>query len=85
MECVLQQAYAADACLGGPLHDVLHQQASHTRVLSLRIDGDGTHTGDRPAVVEEVAANHVPVSLCDDGIDARMGQQHLEKTSCHLA
>src|SRR5579875_2584769 len=62
----------------------LHEPATDASVLLRRIDRDRSDADNRPALVEEVAAQNTIIALGHHGVEARMGKKHAEQPRRNL-
>src|SRR5881628_2623673 len=76
----LEQTDSREATFSRTVHYGLHQDPSDTPVLNVRRDRDRPDPGNRGTLIQAVAANNAPIKLRDDAIEARMGEEHPEKT-----
>jgi hypothetical protein len=67
---VLEQAHASRS--GTSLHDRRHQAAADAVRLCRGVDGERPHSGDRPALIEEIGADDAPLGLGDHTPDPGM-------------
>src|SRR3954471_4284539 len=75
----LHEADRADALLACTLEHGLHQPATNGSVLYGWIDRDRSHPCNRVPLPKEVAADHTPIPLRDDGVDVGLGQQMADE------
>src|SRR5207248_6029662 len=80
----LQEPHPGDAAARTTLDHIEHQPTADPLVLRAGIDRYRADAGNRTALVEKVAADHLAVALGNDPIDPGMGQQHLHQARRNL-
>ena len=65
----LYQADSGRTASVGAIHHGLHQLAADAAILDVGVDGDGTDTGNRGALIEAIAAHDAAFDFGDDAVE----------------
>jgi hypothetical protein len=68
--------------VGAAVEYGLHQTTTDALPLRLGRNGDGTDSGDRPALIEEIGSHDLSVSLGDDAPDVRVRNEIARELRC---